>query len=91
MHSVLLFENEEDVGMRKPSLPEFHHIHIVSSSAHDNGIGEVINQLRSHEIEHSYHNIRPVLWPLYWKDGVCNYWPEYSRQRWCLSLLPTIN
>ena len=41
MSYVLLLENEEDVGMRKSSLLEFHHIYIYSSSAHDIGIDGV--------------------------------------------------
>ena len=52
---------------------EFHHIHIDSSSAHVIAIDKVIHRLISLEIEHSRHNIMPVLWMLAMKNGVYNF------------------
>ena len=76
VQSVSLFENGEDVGMRKPSILEFHHILTASSSAHDIGIDEKIQKISLHKIEHSCHNIRPVLWLMAGKEEVSNLWPQ---------------
>ena len=75
VQSVLLLENEENMGMRKPSLLELHHIHIASSSAHDLGVDEVIHQLLSLQTEHPGHNVRPVLWLLVGEERVCDFRP----------------
>ena len=75
MQSVLLFENEEDVGIWLSSHLEFHHTHIARSSAHDIAIYVVVHQLLSLQIEYSRYNIWPILWLLVRKDGVGNLWP----------------